>query len=298
MASSEDEPAEVVDAVVVHDGDPPAASEIHSAAAPSAALVRRERRSEVLRPLDSTAVLESFNDYQKLLQQLLTSDDWQGSPNNNGSFVKKKGWRKIATAFDLDVQMIRSDVERDEHGKPLRAEVWARAVAPSGRSMDGDGYCSSDEPRFASQSGRQKLENDLRATATTRAMNRAISGLVGMGAVSAEETDGTTPGAQASGPKFGPAANAKVVEQTEAAIAYVLTVADPDVDYLEIEGIVRKISTSTAKEMPDMYLPYIACRAIGLLAGRVKELREASADESVDEAERAAAEEGAGADGD
>ena len=56
--------------------------------------------------------------------------------------------------------------------------------------MDGDGYCSVEEDRFSGPRGnRSKLENDLRATATTRAMNRAISGLVGMGEVSAEEVD-------------------------------------------------------------------------------------------------------------
>jgi hypothetical protein len=82
------------------------------------------------------------------------------------------------------VQIIRSTSSATSTA-PLRAEVWARAIAPSGRSMDGDGYCSVDEERFSGPRGnKSKLENDLRATATTRAMNRAISGLVGMGEVS------------------------------------------------------------------------------------------------------------------
>jgi hypothetical protein len=54
---------------------------------------------------------------------------------------------------------------------------------------DADGYCSADESRFKNAKGRQKIENDLRATATTRAKNRAISDLVGMGEVSAEEVE-------------------------------------------------------------------------------------------------------------
>jgi hypothetical protein len=82
---------------------------------------------------------------------------------------------------------MRSEVERDEHGNPVRAEVWIRAVAPNGQYGDGDGYCSSEEKRFRSWRGKQKLENDLRTTATTRAKNRAIADLVGMGEVSAEE---------------------------------------------------------------------------------------------------------------
>lgn len=153
----------------------------------STAVARRERRSEVIRPLNAEALAESFTEYQQLLPKLLNDSDYQDAGRGK-RFVKKSGWRKIATAFDLDVQIIRSIVERDEHGKPQRAEVWARAIAPSGRMMDGDGYCSIDEDRFSGPRGNQsKLENDLRATATTRAMNRAISGLVGMGEVSAEE---------------------------------------------------------------------------------------------------------------
>jgi hypothetical protein len=153
----------------------------------STAVVRRERRSEVIRPLSTDDLVESFQAYQDMLPRLLQADDYQDAGRGN-KFVKKSGWRKIATAFDLDVQLIRSIVERDAAGVPQRAEVWARAIAPSGRSMDGDGYCSIEEDRFSGPRGnKSKLENDLRATATTRAMNRAISGLVGMGAVSAEE---------------------------------------------------------------------------------------------------------------
>lgn len=156
----------------------------------SMALAPRERRSEVIRPLDADQLIESFAAYQSLLPKLLDASDYQDAGRGK-RFVKKSGWRKIATAFDLDVQLIRSAVERDENGQPTRAEVWARAIAPSGRSMDGDGYCSVDEERFSGPRGnKSKLENDLRATATTRAMNRAISGLVGMGDVSAEEVGG------------------------------------------------------------------------------------------------------------
>jgi hypothetical protein len=60
-------------------------------------------------------------------------------------------------------------------------------VAPNGQFGDGDGYCLADEVRFKSRRGRQKVENDLRSTATTRAKNRATADLVGMGEVSAEE---------------------------------------------------------------------------------------------------------------
>lgn len=186
------QPPEIIDAELVPDG----------ADRPTLALVPRERRSEVIKPLDVDQLVESFEQYQAMLPRLLTASDYQDAGGKQ--FVKKSGWLKIAAAFDLETELAAPvHIERAEDGKPVRAEVWIRAVAPSGRSMVGDGYCSIDESRFARDSARQKLEHDLPSTAATRARNRAISNLVGMGEVSAEEVDaGATNGA---GPAFGPA---------------------------------------------------------------------------------------------
>jgi len=181
------EPEEVVDATVVPD-EPQAPEQ----AAPTAlALAPRQRKSEVIRALDADALVESFKEYQALIPRLLDDSDYQGTGRDR--FKKKSAWRKIATAFDLDVVRISETVERDGSGQPIRAMAVYRAIAPSGRSMDGDGYCSIDEARFSSAKGRQKLENDLRATATTRAKNRAIADLVAAGEVSAEEVDAGGP---------------------------------------------------------------------------------------------------------
>jgi hypothetical protein len=146
---------------------------------------------EVLMPLDPERVVEGMRQYQRLLRDLLEASDWQTEDKNGNPlerpFLKKSGWRKIARAFNLSFERVDSRVEREEDGTPVRAEVWIRAVAPNGQFGDGDGYCSADEVRFKSWKGRQKLENDLRSTATTRAKNRATADLVGMGEVSAEE---------------------------------------------------------------------------------------------------------------
>jgi hypothetical protein len=182
---------EIVDATVVE--TPPAPDPRPLA---SVALVARERRSEVLRPLDREQLVAS---YQELCKQLLDESDYQRDGDRR--FKKKSAWRKLATAFDLDVELIREHVERDHSGLPVRAAVIARAIAPSGRFQDGDGYCSIDEPRFEKSGGRRKLENDLRTTATTRAKNRAISDLLGTGEVSAEEI---AAGAGEHTPLYGP----------------------------------------------------------------------------------------------
>ncbi|MCA1701456.1 MAG: hypothetical protein LC790_22185, partial [Actinobacteria bacterium] len=149
------------------------------------------RASGTLMPLPADQVVEGMRAYQRLLRDLLEPSDWQTDGKHGNAlekpFLKKSGWRKIARAFNLSFERVHSQVERESDGSAVRAEVWIRAVAPNGQYGDGDGYCSADEGRFKSWKGRQKLENDLRATATTRAKNRAIADLVGMGEVSAEE---------------------------------------------------------------------------------------------------------------
>lgn len=141
----------------------------------------------VMMPFDAAEVSEAMSAYQEVMHATLDASDWQGSPGSRGAFVKKSGWRKIAKAFGLSVTRVDDGVERDAEGNPLRAWAIYRAAHSNGQTQDGDGYCSIDESRFSRSGGRQKLENDLRATATTRAKNRAISDLVGMGEVSAEE---------------------------------------------------------------------------------------------------------------
>lgn len=153
---------------------------------PSTGLEVRPPGNEVLMPLDTEQVVAGMKAYQEMLPKLLDESDWQDA-GRDGRFVKKSGWRKIARAFNLSVMVVSVRIERDADGNPTRAETIARAMAPNGQVSDADGYCSADEKRFEKPQGRQKLENDLRATATTRAKNRSISDLVGMGEVSAEE---------------------------------------------------------------------------------------------------------------
>jgi len=173
-------------------------------------LVPRPTR-EALTPLDPEQVVAGMAAYQELLPKLLDASDYQDAGRGK-SFVKKSGWRKIARAFNLSVELVSSRVFRDEHREAQRAEVVARAIAPNGQVQDGDGYCSIDEDRFSGPKGnKSKLENDLRATATTRAKNRAISDLVGMGEVSAEEAENRT------GRVAKPPASAELVEAAKQA---------------------------------------------------------------------------------
>lgn len=117
-------------------------------------------------------------------------------------FKKKSAWRKLARYFNISVEIVR--VDRDQLGDHFLATVTARAVAPWGQSYEEVGACGTDEA-----TGRRTITvADAIATASTRASNRAVSNLIAMGEVSAEEIGerksypergASTPAAQSQG---------------------------------------------------------------------------------------------------
>lgn len=146
-------------------------------------------RLEPLRPMPLYEVQRAMAEYQQGLQAILDGSDYQVFVDRrDGSekrFVKRSGWRKVATWFGLDLQIDVASivVERDDDGQPLRVRLIGRAIAPNGRTAEDVGACSISERRFS------KPDHDLLATACTRALNRATSNLVGMGELTAEEID-------------------------------------------------------------------------------------------------------------
>lgn len=96
------------------------------------------------------------------------------------AFRKKNYWRAIATAFNLNLEI--REEKLDETANGWGYLVVYRATAPNGRFSDGDGSCYASEKTDA-----MATVHNVRAHAHTRAMNRAISNLVGFGEVSAEE---------------------------------------------------------------------------------------------------------------
>ena len=98
-------------------------------------------------------------------------------------YIKRSGWRKIALAFNVSTEII--SVERD-YGSDLKiCHVKARAIAPNGRVSEEIASCDSTE-----FTGNIKFTiHNVETKAATRAINRAISNLVGGGEVSAEEIE-------------------------------------------------------------------------------------------------------------
>ena len=141
----------------------------------------------ILRPIAGVAeAVDAWNDYQKLCQALLTDEDYQGIQNKR--FKKKSAWRKLGNVFGISVVPTDKTLLRADPNDPTTPVVFAeftvQATAPNGRTMGGWGACSIHEDRNFS-----KPDHDIPATAMTRAVNRAISDLVGAGEVSAEEVE-------------------------------------------------------------------------------------------------------------
>lgn len=94
--------------------------------------------------------------------------------------VKKSGWRKLATPFNLSDDIVK-EVPIKDNGRIKGWRLTVKITAPNGRTSIGVGACTEDERRFA------HTEHDTYATAHTRAKNRAISDMIAGGEVSAEE---------------------------------------------------------------------------------------------------------------
>lgn len=125
-----------------------------------------------------------FEQFQAIKKAILNKADVQDIAGK--TFIKRSGWRKIATAFNISDEILHKEFDKD--AKVWRVEV--RAIAPNGRYAIGIGACSISEVERKKSA---HPEHDAEATAHTRAKNRAISDLCGSGEVSAEEIEGNNP---------------------------------------------------------------------------------------------------------
>lgn len=131
----------------------------------------------MLMPLaNASQAAAAIDAYETLKTAIVRPDDIQVIQGRN--FLKKSFWRRIAACFGLSLEMVGE--ERLLLDGKLAYRATYRAIAPNGRTMDGDGMCMQGEKG-------QMIEHNIRAIAHTRAKNRAISDIVGGGEVSAEE---------------------------------------------------------------------------------------------------------------
>jgi len=139
------------------------------------AVVPAQRGGMVMPVVSAVEAQRAVAAYEALKRALLTDKDIH--TDKGKTYIKRNGWRRIAQAFGISLQLVSED--RIEEAGGYRYAVMYRAIAPNGQYTDGDGMCSKAE--FG------RSEHDVRAKAHTRAKNRAISDLVGGGEVSADE---------------------------------------------------------------------------------------------------------------
>lgn len=101
-------------------------------------------------------------------------------------FMLKSGWRKFIEGFRISVDIISVKVYR--FGSDVIAEYRVKVITPFGQFAVADGTKSKSEywSEKYQNYGSYNLHN-LKATARTRAINIAVSDLVGHGEVSAED---------------------------------------------------------------------------------------------------------------
>jgi len=130
---------------------------------------------------NAKAAREAFESFKK---SVLTADDFY--KQGNKLYVRKSGWMMYAMALGITTHVYneRSESVKFKGQEALVYHFEAKAVAPNGRSSEAVGSASSDE-------GKPWCDaiHSIRAMAQTRAVERAISNLVGGGEVGADEMD-------------------------------------------------------------------------------------------------------------
>ncbi len=130
---------------------------------------------------EATAMWKQYQDLMAALMKESDIVEIQGKRR-----VKKSGVNKIARFFGYSCEIIRTkreDIVGPQGGKQFVWYAWVKAIAPNGRFRVEGAACSSTERRFA------HLYHDVFAMAITRASNRAIQELAGMGELELDEED-------------------------------------------------------------------------------------------------------------
>lgn len=161
-------------------------------------------KSDIVLPVNIEGMEEAYRRFQQVKSKLMVNDlvkynqyGYIAKDNENGKeYIVKSGWRKIATAFNISIDMNVGTPQKiygeDKEGKYYTWLFPVRAIAPNGKYIDSIGACSSRKA-FFSKKNNQRIdpqEEDIILMAQTVGINRAISDLVGGGEVSGEEMAG------------------------------------------------------------------------------------------------------------
>ena len=124
-----------------------------------------------------TIGVEEFNKVKRSLIGTMHTMQIKGHP-----YIKKSGWRIVALGFNISDRIVSKEVKDLKDGEYV-VTYTVEASAPNGRTVQAIGACSTLEK---TKSETRKY-HDTETQAHTRAKNRAIADLVGLGEVTAEE---------------------------------------------------------------------------------------------------------------
>ncbi len=139
----------------------------------------------------------AWEEYELLKKAIIKPEDVQKIEGRD--FLKKSYWRKLATFFNLSIEVV--DEQKEQVGKTFVWHFTVKASHPGGRFSYGVGSCDAFEKaqlrdgqyvrwnKFSKvwEPAQANSLHNIRTTAMTRAVNRAVSDLCGGGEVSAEE---------------------------------------------------------------------------------------------------------------
>lgn len=136
------------------------------------------------RIVDADGVVRQESDYARIPQR---------KKNEQGQWIteyrdvpRKSAFRKLGRFYGVSTEIVDKERTVDPDTGAMTWHYTIRAWQGQVTTM-GEAACSTDE------SSKQRTEHDAKATAHTRAKNRAISDLIGFGQVSAEEINYTPP---------------------------------------------------------------------------------------------------------
>lgn len=134
--------------------------------------------------LDAREAMRAFEEFKRAV---LTDSDFYEQGGKR--YVRKSGWMKYAMALGISTEVFDEVCQTVKFNgvDTLVYNFTAKASAPNGRFAIAVGSASSDEGKPWA-----KALHSIRAMAQTRAVERAISNLVGGGEVGADEMDTKT----------------------------------------------------------------------------------------------------------
>jgi len=144
--------------------------------------------AEVSPAMKPSEIRRAWREVQAAKRAILEKSDFYRPSGVDHDVIRKSGVLKLAFAFNISTEIL--DERRAVDAEYACWHVRVRATAPNGRFVDDVGSCSEIE------NNRAVTEANMRHTAQTRAYNRAVLKLVGLGDVTAEEYEAEAATAQ------------------------------------------------------------------------------------------------------